>query len=259
MTINKNEYTYTEDIFIKKNSNFNPEYALELALKRFNDNKWKNLWDYKQLMYIYIDLCDYEKVIKLWKTALFLMNKYKVKVIWVHAILSKMVQAYLFSWNINQAEIILEKYKDVDMFFERFILEYIKWNYNYLIEKYNKIKDDKINYIWFELYLLANSYYKKWNVEQTIEIYEELFSHWKKISKENSLLETYFCYISSENLKDLYFKFWNKKRFEFYNWEFLNYKKKIDSEEIAEKVEGGIELHYNKDLMYFTINRIQFL
>ncbi len=53
MTINKNEYTYTEDIFIKKNSNFNPEYALELALKRFNDNKWKNLWDYKQLMYIY--------------------------------------------------------------------------------------------------------------------------------------------------------------------------------------------------------------
>ncbi len=88
------------------------------------------------------------------------MNKYKVKVIWVHAILSKMVQAYLFSWNINQAEIILEKYKDVDMFFERFILEYIKWNYNYLIEKYNKIKDDKKHYIWIELHLLAKSYLK---------------------------------------------------------------------------------------------------
>lgn len=258
-TDKKNPYSYTEDVYVKKNSNFNRGLALGLALMKFKENKWKNLWDYKQLMYIYIDMWEYEKVINLWKIALFLMNRYKVEKIWVHAILSKIVQAYIYSWKIQEAEDIMEKYKNVMMFYERFLLEYRKWNHDYLVENYQEIKKDKRHYVLAELYLLGKSYAKEWDLDNAIRIYEELLEYGNIIGKEHTLISTYCWYLSSFALKELYLNRWNRIEFSLYADRFLVFKKRIDNEEVIENIDSNCDLHYNRDNMYFNIGRIDTL
>lgn len=248
----KNIYKYTEDLYIKNISISNPFLSLKLALQRFNLNKWTDLWDYKHLMYIYVEIWEFNKVIDLGKVALYLINKYEVKNIWIHAILSKMVQAYLFSWKINEANNILSKYNDIDMFFEKFVLEYLKWNYAYLISKYSNINNDKRHYIWIELFLLAKTYVKLYNFNQAIYIFKEMYSFSLKMENEHKFLATFYWYISLYNLMKL-----DKEN--IYNEKFDFYREKIDKEELFESFDNNIKLNYNKDFIYYTINRFESL
>ena len=243
------KYIYTEDFNIKKYINYNIDLSLVLTLERFKRNKGKDLWDYKQLMYIYIDLWKYDKAIKIWNIALSIVTNFNVNDIWIHAILSKLIQAYIFNWNLDKAEILITKYNYIDLLYERFLLEYLKWNFKYIINNSINIEDDKRHNIWSEYYILAKAYIKMNKNLEAIEVFKKMYFYWKKIWVEVPLLETYYCYIASLNLKKMYNDVFNKKKF---NREFLKYRDMIENEVQVE----GTTFFYNKKLMYFNINRI---
>jgi hypothetical protein len=248
----------TKDEYIQKIDDSDQNEALRLALDRYEKNKWNDLWDYEQLMYIYIDLWEYDKVINIWKQAMILFKEHDQNDIWLkQSLLSMLIQAYLYKWDLNSAEYLFSKYNDIEMFFEKLIYEYKKWNYDYLINNYEKIKKDKIYNVTFELDLLAKSYIKKWDINNAIKIYEEIFSIWESWESEDALLSTYDLYISSFILKDLYSKNWDVEKSNFYNSKFLEYKKRIDNAEEIKYREWEKDpwLKFNKDSMYFIINR----
>jgi len=254
------EYSYTEDMNIKKYINYDQDIALSLTLKRFKKNKWKDLWDYKQLMFIYIDLWEYDKVIKLWRIALNIMKNHRIERIWVHAILSKIVQAYIYIWELNKADYIINEYSNINMFFEKYMLEYRKWNYLFLIDNQDNIWNDKRHYVWFELLFLAKSYFKIWLIKDSIRIYKKMYKYGKQLENEHTLLATYYCYISTLNLIWLYENHINNKIFKglnkiYYKYNNKFYKNRIENEGIIKSIDWYNWWYYNKKLMYFNIER----
>lgn len=243
-----------DENIIKISNEMNLDEALKLQIKRFNDNNKKNLWDYSQLMWIYIDLWIYDKVVKLWKEALSLYEKQGLKDdMTKDELLSHMIQAYLYMWKLNEAETLINKYNNLKFLFEKIILEYKKWNYGYIISNYDEIKNESPAFIWFELDLLAKAYIKKWKNEEAIKMYEEIYQYWKDIKNDDVILETFYWYISSYSLKELYSKQWNTQKLDFYNSEFTSFKNRIDNEETLKGSSWDVKM--NKKSMYFILNR----
>lgn len=255
--------TYDKDI-ITKSDHGELSDALKLTLKKFDENKQKDLWDYDQLMWIYIDMWKYDKVIELWEKAVALLEKTSKSNATINKnIIWNILQAYLYTWELQKAEYLMKKHNNIDFIFEKNILEYKKWNYDYLINNHNKILEDNPVYIWFDLDLMAKSYIKKWDLGNAIKIQEEIFSYWNRILAEdimkdwkileqkNIIVWIFYLHMSTSSLKDLYLETWDKIKSDFYGSKFLYFKNKIDNEEVID----GVKL--NKEIMYFGINRIK--
>lgn len=231
--------------------------ALSLALKRYNDNEGKNLWDYAQLTYIYIDKWDYDKVIKLWKNALVLIDDNWITEKWiVKAIVSQLIQAYLYKWDLDNSWILVKKYSYLPMLIEKLMYDYKKWNYKNVINNYEDIKKLDSNDIWFWLILLAKSYDKKWDKINAIKTYEELFNYWVDIELEQPLDATFILYYCSYVLSNDFVKDLSQEKLNYYINQNLIYKNRINNKEKIKNLESDIDLYYNPDLMFFYINRI---
>lgn len=261
---NNIEYSKSEDLLITEW--LDVDLALVWALKRFEKNEWKDLWDYEQLIYIYKDLGDYEKIYELWTKAIDLMKKNEVNDNWIFGyILWDFIQAYLYDWKLEEAEKLLNEYSYLrkdnfkQLFFENILLQYKKWNYEYLVKNRKYIQNEEEHLIWWELLLLSKVYLKKWDVDEAIEILEDIYEKGLWYEDSNKMLSTLYLYVSTLNLKELYSEEWNYKKASEYESKFKSYKKRIDDWEVIDifEWENITErwLKFKKDRMYFNINR----
>lgn len=247
----------TLDPYIQQIDDTDIDKALKLALKRYNDN-WKiDLWDHEQLMYIYIDKWNYKEAIKLWKNALDIINEKLINEPWIiKTIISQLIQAYLYNWDLTSASTLLNKYSDLWFWLEKVMYEYKKWNFKFLIDNFEWLK--KLEYHdYATLYVLVSkSYQKKWKLKEATNLYKDLYSFWKSLVWKDSLFETYYCYISSYILLNNFSDNLTQDEFDKYTIEMNFYKTRIDNKEKIEFTEAKTDIYYNPDLMYFNINRI---
>lgn len=247
----------TLDPYIQKIDDSDIDKALSLALKRYNDNEKKDIGDYEQLMYIYIDKWDYKKAISLWRDALELINTSWITEKWIiKAIISQLIQAYLYNWDLISSSTLLNKYSDLPMLTERIMYEYKKWNYKNVINSYEEIKKLDSNDIWVWLMILAKSYDKKWDKDNAIKTYEELFNYWIGIELEEPLDATFILYYCTYVLSNDFIKDLSQEKLKYYVDQNLIYKNMISNKERIKYKDLNIELYYNPDLMFFYINRI---
>jgi len=247
----------TLDSYIQQIDDTDIDKALKLALKRYNDN-WKNdLWDHEQLMYIYIDKWNYKEAIKLWKNALDIINEKLINEPWIiKTIISQLIQAYLYNWDLTSASTLLNKYSDLWFWLEKVMYEYKKWNFKYLLNNYEEIKKLSSSDVWIWLVLLAKYYSNKWDEKNAIKIYEELFNYSLTIELENPLDATYYLYYCSFILSTEFSNYLTSEKLKYYTDQNIIYKTRIDNKERIKYKDINIELYYNPDLMYFNIDRI---
>lgn len=252
-------YIYEKNEEIGDIDDTNIDGALKYALKNFEDNNWENLADYEQLMYIYLDKQEYEKLMELWWEALVYIEKNNVKEYdeWViTSIYSLMIQSSLYTWDIEKAKTLSQELTGDKFYLEEVMLQYKLGNHDYLVENHENIRNDKYYDVWIGLFLIAKSYLKRWEEMKALDVLIELFDYWKNLEDKDTLVATYYWYIASLKLKEIYTERWDLNQANLYDKEFLIYKSRIDKEEKIAFSESGRDLNYNKDLMYDNIQRI---
>lgn len=251
------ENPITFDNYIQDIDDTNIDKALELAIKRYNDNNQSDLWDYEQLMYIYLDKAEYDEVISLWNKALEMIKQTLITEVWIRkTILSQLAQWYLYKWDIINSKKIILSNELLSNSLERYMYEYKVWKYNYIINNLSEISKFPYHDHWVLFILLSKSYDKIWENDKVLETYKALYNLWKSLEWKDSLFEAYYSYISTDllikNFKDIL----SPEEYNLYIEENNKYKQKIDSQSKIEFTDSQTDIFYNKDLMYFNINRI---
>lgn len=248
--------SFSLDNHIQDIDDTNIDTALTLALKRYNENGKKDIGDYEQLMYIYIDKWNYKEVISLWNKALEMLKENNNNEIWVNSIiLSQLIQAYIYDWYIDKAWELIKNNENLDIFIEKIMYEYKKSNFKYIIDNSKKLEEYAIHDL-FWLILLAKAYKNEKDLNNSLKIYEEIFKKWKDLAKKDSIFEAYYCYYSSYILINEFNKNLDEDKIKYYTEENNFYKNRIDNKEKIEYTDSKTDLYYNPDLMYFNIDRI---
>jgi hypothetical protein len=227
-------------------------WDLQKALNMVNIEtlSWYTMTDYDLLMWVYIDLWDYDKVIEYWDLAYDFLDSDENIASWSlaesdnHIIDSYLIQAYLYLWDLTNAKKYLDKYIDdaLDLISEKTFYKYKSWDYKGVIDFKDIMEKTKDSEIGFSLDFLAKSYIKLWEIDKAINTYENLYSVANR--QEEEISKIYYWYLSSLKLKDLYLKNNNKAKSEKYEKEYLKFKNIIDDWKII-----------NTKTAYFVLDR----
>lgn len=237
------------------------------ANRRYKNSDWKNFWDYTHLTYTLNDLWKYDQLIEIWNKAIDVAEKNGGIKSWAidSEMIGDMVEAYLYKGDIKSAEALLDKFSFLSeqdfykLFFEKIILAYKKWDYKFIIDNSDKIKNEMEHFRWWEYLFLYKIYSKRWDIDKQLYYLNEIYTYGDSLEKSNQMLSTMYWYVSTLHLKDIYLKQGNNSKADFFNKKYTFFKDRIDNweaikyfndEDVSNKWFKLI-----KERVYFNINR----
>lgn len=237
-------------------------WKLDETLKRLEQQENYSLHDYLLFMWVYIDLWDYKKVLEYqdlahqYLSSIEDQSSEELSEDWDDRlnIDNYIIQAYLYLWDLENAKKYLDKYEEnnMDLIFSRSFYKYKSWEYKGLVDFKNTINQADDNSIWFSLDFLAKSYIKLWEVGNAINIYEDLYSIADEIKKSNTdegkILSTYYWYLASLKLKDLYLQNNDTGKAQKYQTEFDKFKAIINEWKFIKSETAYFVLNRQNDL-----------